>query len=86
MRLITEGEFDIVLTPMTLTWLKVTEYLRLEALVNEALWTASLHDQARALPELPLQLDPYISFLNAKVGGFITPSSQGITSGFMTST
>ena len=74
-----------MLSPMALSWLSETEYLRLEALVEEAEWAASLNDRAAALPELPLDLDPFHSFLDVKVGGFIAPSSRGINSGFMKS-
>ena len=82
-KLISIGELDIVLSPMAISWLDEMEYLRLEALVEEAGWTASLHDRAMALPELPLDLDPLLSFLDVKVGGFIAPSSRGIAPGFM---
>ena len=68
---------------MALSWLSETEYLCLEAVVEEAEWIASLHDRVVALLELPLNLDPFLSFLDKKVGGFIAPSLQGF-SGFMT--
>lgn len=42
--LITEGELDAVLSPMALSWPSEREYLRLEALVEEAEWISSLHD------------------------------------------
>ena len=54
--LITAGELDIVLSPMELSWLSETEYL-----VEEVV---SLHDRVVALPELPLDLDPFLSFLD----------------------
>ena len=84
-QLIIADELDIVLSPMALSWLNATEYLRLEALVEEAEWTASLNDRAAALPELPLDFDPNLSFLDAKVGGFIAPPLRGFTYGFMKS-
>ena len=56
--------------------------MRLEVLVEEAEWTAS---RAAALPELPLDLDPFLSYVDVKVGGFIAPPSRGIISGFMKS-
>ena len=62
-RLLTAGELDIVLSPMAPSWLNETEYLRIEAPVEEVEWTASLHAQAAALSELPLDLDPFLSLL-----------------------
>ena len=82
-QLITEGELDIMLSPIVLYWLSETEYLRLEDLAEEAEWTALLNDRATPLHELPLDLDPFLSFLDEKVGGFIAPPSWSITSGFM---
>ena len=61
------------------------EYLRLESLVDEMEWIASLQYRAAALPELPLDLDPFLAFLDVKVGGFIAPPSRGISLGSMTS-
>ena len=63
-----------------LSWLCETEYLRLEALVEDAEWTVKLHDRVAALPELPLGLDPFLSFLDEKVSGFIAPPWRGISS------
>ena len=71
-QLITAGEFDIVLSPMALSWLTETEYMRLGALVEDAEWATSLPDRAAALPELPLDLDPFLSFMDKKIGGFFT--------------
>ena len=85
-QLIAEGELVIVLPPTTLSWLCEKEYLRLEALIEVAEWTATLNDRAAALPELPLDLDPFKSFLDVKVGGFIAPPLLWITYGFMKST
>ena len=69
---------------MTLSWLRETEYLRPEALVQEAEWIAALHDRVAALTELPQDLDPCLSFLDEKFNGYIAPPSRGISSGFMT--
>ena len=71
-------------SPMALSWLSEKECLRLEALVDEAEWTASLQDRVAALPKLPLDLDPFLSSLDKKVGGFIASSSRGFSSGFKT--
>ena len=80
--LITAGELDIVLSPMALSWLSETEYFRFEALVDEVEWTASLQDRVVALPELPLDLDLFLSFLDKKVGGFTAQPPRGV-SGFI---
>ena len=42
-------------------------YLPLEALVEEAEWTASGQDRVAALSELPLDLYLFLLFLDAKV-------------------
>ena len=55
-QLISEGECDIVLSLTALSWLSEKEFLRLEALVDDAEWTASPHVRVAALPELPLGL------------------------------
>ena len=77
-QLITVGELDIVLSPMTLSWLGEMEYLRLEALVEEAEWVAALNDRAVALPEQLFDSDPFLSFVDGQVGGFIAPPSWNI--------
>ena len=70
---------------MALPWLSGMEILLFEALVEETEWTASMYDRAAALPKVPLDLNPFLSFLLLEVGGFIAPTSRGISFGFMTS-
>ena len=67
-----------MLSPMALSWLSEMEYLRLEALVEEAEWAAASNDRAVARPQLPLDLDPFLSFLDGEVCGFIAPPSGDI--------
>ena len=85
-QLINEDELDIVLPTMALSWMSEEEYLRLEVLVGEAEWIASLQDRAVVLPELPLDFNSFFSFLDVKVGGFIASNSWGISLDSMTST
>ena len=54
------------------------KYLLLEALVEDAAWAAAPNDRSVALPEIPLDLDPFLSSLDVQVGGFITPPSWDI--------
>ena len=48
--------------------------MRTEALAEEAEGIALLHDRAGALPDEPLDLNPFLSFLDEKVGGFVSSS------------
>ena len=70
-------------SPRALSWLSEMEYLRFEALVEEAEWVASLNGRAAALPELPPDLEYYLSFLDEQVCCFIALPSRGISMDLM---